>query len=57
MELEVTDANEVVHRLDLQTLPHIFHIPASANLEGDGKIKISAEDVMQVQAGSPRALL
>jgi len=54
VELEVTDANEVIHRLDLQTLPHIFHIPASTNLEGDGKIKISAEDVMQVQAGSSR---
>lgn len=47
-ELEVSQANEVIHRLDLQSLPHIFHIAASSNLEGDGKIKIPAEDVMQV---------
>ena len=52
MELEVTQANEVIHRLDLQTLPHIFCIPAAANLEGYGKIKISADDVMQVQTGN-----
>ena len=49
-ELEVAQANEVIHRLDLQTLPHIFYIPASANLEGDGKIKIPAEDIMQVRS-------
>jgi len=57
VELEVTEANEVIHRLDLQTLPHIFYISASTNLEGDGKIKISADDVMQVQAGSSRVLV
>ena len=54
VELEVTAANEVIHRLDLQTLPHIFYIPGATNLEGDGKIKIPPEDVMQV--GSPLML-
>ena len=53
VEIEVGRAPEVVRRLDLTSLPYIVRLPPSLNLEdGNGKVKIPAEEVMQVRCRS-----
>jgi hypothetical protein len=51
VEIEYMRTGEVFSRLPTKSLPYIFHVQPQFSLEGDGPLKLTPRDVMQVRLG------